>query len=242
MVNPTTGSEALAAVEAGIETFGIWDREIDEIRSAAPTTFIASAMSYEAYTTHDDILRAAIYSMERGADSFYTNRSLEVIEKLAKENIPVQSHMGLIPRYSTWTGGLRAIGKTSDEAMELYRTFKRLEDVGCFSVEIECVAEDALSVLNERTSIVTISLGSGKAGDIACLFMSDICGESENPPKHARAFGDVRRLHRQVHSERVAAMKAFRAAVAAGEFPGPAETIRMSPGELEILKECLDKV
>ena len=51
--------------------------------------------------------------------------------------------------------------------MEIYRTFKRYEDAGCFAVEIECVAEKTLALLNEKTSIVTFSLGSGHATERA---------------------------------------------------------------------------
>ena len=90
--------------------------------------------------------------------------------------------------------------------MMIYRTFKRYEDAGCFAVEIECVAERTLELLNERTSIVTCSLGSGNAGDMIFLFLSDICGESVDPPRHAHAFGDLAPLHQQLYDERVAAL------------------------------------
>lgn len=242
MVNPTTGPEAETAVAAGIDVFGIWDIQLDEIRAAAPHTFICSSMSWDAYATHDDILRAAVASMEKGADCFYTCRSLDVIEMLSKESIPVQSHVGLIPRLSTWVGGLRGIGRTAEEAMGVYRHLKRLEEVGCVCVEIECVAEEALAQINPLTDIITMSLGSGGAGDIISLFMSDICGESDNPPRHARAFGDVGRLHRQIREEREAALRAFREAVASGDYPGPAESIAMSSEECDKLKEELARL
>lgn len=242
MVNPSSPEEAQAAAEAGIDLFTLWDEQVEMVRKTAPTTFAGSGMAWEAHATDDDILRAAIGSMERGADFFYTNRSYDAIELLAKNGIPVQAHMGLIPRLSTWVGGLRAIGKTAEEAMELHRTFKRLEDAGCFAVEIECVAEEALLALNDKTSIVTCSLGSGYAGDIIFLFLHDICGEAPNNPKHARAFGDVGRLHRQIHRERVEAMGRFRDAVNEGSFPGPKETVHMPPEEAAKLHEALEKL
>ena len=241
MVNPGSPDEAQAAVEAGIDLFTLWDEQVEMVREVAPTTFAGSGMAWEAHSKDEDILRAAIKSMERGADFFYTNRSYDAVELLSKNGVPVQAHMGLIPRLSTWVGGLRAIGKTADEAMELYRTFKRLENAGCFAVEIECVAEEALLALNERTSIVTCSLGSGYAGDIIFLFLTDICGEAPNDPKHARAFGDVGRLHKQIYTERVAAMSKFRDAVCAGSFPGPKETVHMPAEESDKLMELLDK-
>ncbi len=45
---------------------------------------------------------------------------------LADEHIPVVGHVGLVPSRATWTGGFRAVGKTADEALALYRRMPRL--------------------------------------------------------------------------------------------------------------------
>lgn len=219
MCNPVTADEIRACVEAGIDTLTVWDRDMDLARELAPTHFIGTAMGWGQLITHDDILHHAMGLMEAGADMYFTNRSLPVVEMLAREGIPVQVHMGLIPTYSHWCGGLRAWGRTADEAMKIYQTFKDYENAGAFACEIECVAEDTLRLLNDCTTIVTISLGSGNAGDIIFLFMADICGEGDNPPKHAHAFRDLGRLHRQMYQERVEALKEFHAEVRARKFP-----------------------
>ena len=242
MCNPANEAEIRACVEAGIDTITVWDEQVELAREIAPHHFLGTAMTWEEHGSADDILRAAISSMERGADMYYTPRSFEVIEKLSKEGIPVEGHMGLVPRLSTWCGGLRAFGRTAEEAMSLYRTFKRFEDAGCFSVEIECVAEEALRLLNEKTSVVTFSLGSGNAGDVIFLFMSDICGESPNPPRHAHAFGDLDRLHKQMYEERVAALKAFHSEVHERKFPYSRQSISMHPNEVDKLQDALDKM
>ena len=122
---------------------------------------------------------------------------------------------------------------------------KRMEDVGVFAVEAECIAEEALAAVNDKTSIVTFSLGSGKGGDVIMSFVADICGEDseeEKPPKHAHAFGDLRRLHQQMYEERVAALKAFHDEVTAKNFPYPDTNVSMHPDEKEKLQEALDKM
>ena len=53
-----------------------------------------------------------------------------------------------------------------------------MEDVGVFAVEAECVAEEILQAINDKTSIVTCSLGSGSGGDVIMSFVADICGEA----------------------------------------------------------------
>ncbi|MBT8434873.1 MAG: 3-methyl-2-oxobutanoate hydroxymethyltransferase [Gammaproteobacteria bacterium] len=242
MCNPGNEVEIRACVDAGIDLLTVWDSQMEVARELAPTHFMGTAMTWSQYATPDEILRAAIRCMEQGADMYYTLRSYDIVEMLAREGIPVQGHMGLVPTFSVWSGGLRAYGRTADEAMQIYRTFKRYEDAGCFAVEIECVAEETLRHLNEKTSIVTFSLGSGNAGDAIFLFVSDICGESESPPKHAHAFGNLAPLHQKMYDERVAALKKFHAESTAMRFPYPEQSIMMHAGEEEKLLEQLDKL
>ncbi len=243
MVNPANAEEIRACVDADIDILTCWDSQMELCRELAPTHFVGTAMVWGQFATHDEILRHAIDCMEKGADMYYCNRSLEVVEMLARESIPVQVHMGLVPTLSHWAGGLRAFGRTADEAMKIYHEFKRYEDAGAFACEIECVAEDTLNLLNDKTSIVTVSLGSGNAGDIIFLFMSDICGESgDNPPKHAHAFRDLGRLHKQMYRERVEALQEFQAEVTSKSFPYPQQAVTLHAGEKEKLQEALDKL
>ncbi len=243
MCNPANEVEIRACVDAGIDTLTVWDRDLDMARELAPTHFMGSAMGWGQFITHDEILRHAMGQMEAGADMYFTNRSLPVVEMLAREGIPVQVHMGLVPTFSHWRGGLKAYGRTAEEATELYRMFKRYEDAGAFACEIECVAEDTLNLLNSKTSIVTISLGSGNAGDVIFLFMADICGESgDTPPKHAHVFRDLGRLHKQMYQERVEALKEFQTEVTARNFPYGPQSVSMHDGEMAKLQEALDKL
>ena len=242
MCNPGNELEIKACVEAGIDLLTVWDSQMEMAREIAPTTFTGTAMTWGQYATNDEILGAAIDCMEKGADMYYTLRSFDVIEMLAKEGIPVQGHMGLVPTLSMWSGGLRAFGRTADEAMKLYHTFKRFEDAGCFAVEIECVAESALQLLNDKTSLVTFSIGCGRAGDAIFMFVSDICGESENPPKHAHAFGQLAPLHQQIYQQRVAALKDFHSQVHEFKFPYAEQAIDMKANEVEKLAQALDKI
>jgi 3-methyl-2-oxobutanoate hydroxymethyltransferase len=140
---------------------------------------------------------------------------------------------------------LRGWGRTADEAMKIYHTLKRMEDVGVFAVEAECIAEEVLEAVNEKTSIVTFSLGSGMAGDVIMSFVADICGEAseeEKPPKHAHAFGNLARLHKQMYEERVAALEAFHSEVSRKNFPYATNSISMRPNEKEKFLEALEKV
>ena len=72
------------------------------------------------------------------------------------------------------------------------------------------------------------------------MFMEDICGDSENPPRHAWAFGNVGALRKQIVSERVRALKAFQEAAARGEFPSDAETVKVEQSVVDELIEAIE--
>ena len=67
--------------------------------------------------------------------------------------------------------------RTATKAMKTYKSLERMENVGVVTVEAACIAEAVFEAANEKTSIVTFSLGSGKAGDVIMSFVADICGE-----------------------------------------------------------------
>ena len=209
---------------------------------AAPNTFMIYGLGQ--LSSPEKAINAALIARENGADAVYCGNSPKYIEALRNEGLPAVSHIGLIPTFSHYCGGLRGWGRDAEEAMEIFKTLKRMEDAGVFAVEAECIAEEVLEVINDKTSIVTFSLGSGMAGDVIMSFVADICGEDseeKKPPKHAYAFGDVGRLHKQIHEERVTALNKFCSEVSAGNFPYPQTNISMHKGEKNKLLEAIDK-
>ena len=72
--------------------------------------------------------------------------------------------------------------------------------------------------------------------------MSDLCGDTENPPRHAKAFGNVGAIRKQLHAERDSALNGYRTAVMEGSFPDAATSVSMPKDELDKLKEGLDKL
>jgi len=244
MANPSNANEIRACKEAGIDLFVVGMDQIDDVRSIAPTHFTRVGSRWAQFDSNEELLADAFEAMRRGADMYYTLRSLNAIEMMTREGIPVQSHIGLIPTFSHYCGGLRGWGRKADEALKIFETLKRMEDVGVIAVEAECIAEEVLEAVNKKTSIVTFSLGSGMAGDVIMSFVADICGEAseeDRPPKHAHAFGNVGRLHKQIHEERVAALGQFHSEVVEGNFPYQQTNISMHEGERDKFLEALDK-
>ena len=128
----------------------------------------------------EEAMRLGYAAMKAGFDAIMCQWAPRFIEAAAEAGIPVQGHAGLVPRRSTWTGGLRAVGKTLDEALWVYRQIKTLESAGAYAVEVEVIPEALLAEISTRTSLLTSSIGAGSGGDFQFLFAEDILGN--NPP------------------------------------------------------------
>lgn len=244
MTQVTAGNQEEAEIVASqnIDMIITGSDSYTDVRKGAPNTFITAALFAGRFITNEEILRGAFDVVMAGADSVLTPRSYEVVEMLANEGMQVQGHVGMVPSMSTKYGGIRTVGKTADEAMEILKDMKRLEDAGAFGAEVECVAEDALIELRKHTSLVLNSLGSGSGGDVVFLFFEDICGETKGikMPRHAKSWGNGNAIKNKLNEERVKAIQGFKTEVDNNTYPDKDHTIEMLPGEQAQLLEKLD--
>lgn len=240
-VTASTPAEAAAAEAAGIEMVVCMSDFVPAVRQGSQRVFVTAAIDFSGAVTEDDLLRDALTALRDGADAVITARGLASVRRLSAEDIPVMGHLGFVPKKSSLYGGIRAVGRTAPEALDLWRRFQELEDAGAFAVECELIPAEVMAEIHRRTGLATISLGSGPDADVLFLFTSDLCGESERIPRHARAYADLASLHRQIDAERIRALTEFRADVASGGFPSDAEVARIDAAELEGFRQGLDK-
>ena len=237
----STFEEAEAVRDANLDMVLCKSPNIKTIRLGAPKLFLTATIDLSNFPSEKDVLDEAFKAMKDGADQVYTARGPHIVEMLAKEEIPVMCHLGLVPRKSGWRGGLRAVGGTAEEALKLFKDFKTMESAGAFSAESEVIHEQVMNEITKRTSLLVSSLGSGWGGDIIYLFQNDICGEEENQFRHARAFGNIYSLKQQIKAERISALKAFKNAVLEKNFPNQKETIKINDDELNKFINLISK-
>ena len=234
--------EAAAAVAGGIDILTIQDDQMsDSMRDAAGDAFVVVGLEYGRVVTTDDYLRAGFAAIDAGADACWSAASLQTIERMAAEGIPVVGHVGLIPPRRTWTGGFRAVGKTTSSALDVWRSTRRLVDAGAFAAEIEVVPEPVATAISERTSLVMISMGSGPNCDAQYLFSTDILGTNRgHVPRHAKRYADLAAELDRLQQMRVDAYAAFAADVATGQFPDEGRLVGIAPDELAAFRAALD--
>ena len=241
-INVKNSIETKIAVEANIDLLITGYNIVKEIRNIAKNKFITAAIPFTKFKTNDEILSASLEALENGADAVYTARSPRVVEYLSNESVPVMAHLGLIPRKSIITGGLRAFGKTSEEALSLLKSFKQMENAGAFSVEAEVIAEKTLGFISQNCNLITISLGSGNNGDVNYLFMDDICGENKDLPRHAFSFAKVYKLRDKIYSEKLKAVKKFSKKAKTNNFAPHNKIVQINSTNLGIFKKKAIKI
>ena len=205
---PFTPEEAAAAEEAGIDTMKVrFDPNNPEpaiaMRQAAPHTFMAFSVPLVAAASVEEAVRLGYKAMSAGADAIMCQWSPKFISAAAEAGIPVQGHAGLVPRKSTWTGGLKAVGKNIEEAVWVYQEIKKFEDAGAYAVEVEVIPEDLLKEISKRTTLLTSSIGAGSGGDMQFLFAEDILGNNPPPyPRHSKQYRELYKLKQQMQELR----------------------------------------
>jgi 3-methyl-2-oxobutanoate hydroxymethyltransferase len=226
--------EARAADDAGVGIVTVQDSMMSaDIREAATNAFMVAGLEYGVHVTTDDYLRAGFEMMLLGADAVWSAASLETISRMRAEGIPVVGHVGLIPARRTWTGGFRAVGKTADSAIEVFRQTKALEEAGAFAAEIEVVPAAVASAISAHTSLYMISMGSGSGCDAQYLFSTDILGTNRgHVPRHAKQYRDLAAEEDRLQAERVAAFAEYVADVGSGAFPATDQLVGIHDAEL----------
>lgn len=226
--------EAIAASEAGMDMIGTaFVPERAHFAKAVPNSHFQFGMPWGKHADATEVLRDAMAAMQAGAQSVYCGMSPQIAKVLAREGVPVICHVGLVPPKATWTGGFRAVGRTLSQAKMVWQQVQDFEAAGAFAVEMEVVAANLASEITGRTSMLTISLGSGGGCDAQYLFSADLLGENRGHiPRHAKTYRNFATERDRLQAERVAAYKEYIADVITGAFPEASHVVTIDEDEL----------
>jgi 3-methyl-2-oxobutanoate hydroxymethyltransferase len=185
-------------------------------------------------SVEDAVRHAARFVQEAGCEAVKLEwkAGIEDLAKaIADAGIPVMGHVGLTPQTAATEGGFGMRGKDAASAARIIAQAVALEEVGCFSMVLECVPDLVAQEITQRLRIPTIGIGSGPFCDGQVLVTHDLIGLFDRfTPRFVRRYTQVGDAIRE-------AAAGFVRDVRAGAFPGPAETVRMAPEEFAKLRE-----
>ena len=195
-------------------------------------SLVVADMPFLSYgvTPEASLENAGILMREGGAGAVKLEggeRSARTIETIVTAGIPVMGHIGLTPQSIHQIGGHRVQGKTKEAGRQLLADALAVQQAGAFAMVLELVPEQLAAAITERLHIPTIGIGAGAGCSGQVQVVTDTLGLSaEFTPKHARHYTEL-------YSIIKSAAEAYKADVAAGAFPGPAESTRMDQATLE---------
>ena len=133
------------------------------------------------------------------------------------------------------------MGKTADEAIQLLRDAKELDDAGVIAIEVEVVPVRVAAEISKRVKCITISMGSGSGCDAQYLFSQDMLGTNTgHVPRHSRVYRQFHKELERLQKERVAAYREFIDDVKKKSFNDPKITVGIDDGEFEKFMKLLD--
>lgn len=142
----------------------------------------------------------------------------DVIQRLVESGIPVMGHIGLQPQSIHAYGGFRVQGRNDESARTIARQAAALQDLGAFSIVLECVPASLAREISERARIPIIGIGAGAGCDGQILVLQDLLGiNTDFRPKFVRPFLDGARCVLDT-------LARFDGAVKAGTFPAGEES------------------
>jgi len=188
-------------------------------------------MPFLTYSTTDEALEnAGRFLQEGGAQAVKVEggvRSARIIEAMVRAGIPVMGHIGWTPQAQLGMGGkVKVQGKDRTQARALLADALAVQEAGAFSIVLELMPAQLGGAITERLRIPTIGIGAGPLCRGQVQVITDLLGLGDFVPRHARTYANLRETIGE-------AARAFAADVAAGTFPGDAETVRMDDAVLD---------
>ena len=142
----------------------------------------------------------------------------EFIQKLVQSGVPVMGHLGLTPQSVHALGGFKVQGREKIQAEKLKADALKLQDLGVFSLVLECVPSPLANQVTQSLKIPTIGIGAGADTDGQVLVLQDLLGS--NPDFHPHFLKTFANIHQIIGN----AIGAFDQQVKTGEFPSIQES------------------
>lgn len=181
--------------------------------------FLVADMPFMSYTDPGQALDNAVRLMQEGGAMMVKLEGgagqLQIVENLARHDIPVCAHLGLKPQSVHKIGGFKVQGREPAQAQQTVDTARQLQDAGADIVLLECVPNELGRQVTEALQVPVIGIGAGPGVDGQILVLYDILDITQGKtPRFVRNFMTGR-------DAPLAALQAYVAAVRDRSYPAP---------------------
>lgn len=197
-------------------------RHTEAVCRGAPNKFVVADMPFLATRKGSDVaVQIAGDLMKAGASAVKienTKSQEQIIKHIVESGIPVMGHLGLTPQYVHMLGGMKVQGRSEESRSEILRDAHKFQELGAFSLVLECVPSSLAKEITTSCLIPTIGIGAGSNVDGQVLVLHDALGLNLGfKPKFLRKFGDLEAAAKE-------AIDQFVSKVQQSDYPNAHET------------------
>ena len=209
-------------------------------RRGVKNALLAVDMPFGAYHVNSEacLANAIRFVKEGGAEVVKIEggeRRADLIRRVIDAEIPVAGHIGLTPQSVNVMGGYKVQGKSLNDIEQLMRDAVALDHAGVAFLVLEGIPREVATMITQEVRTPTIGIGAGPECDGQVLVFHDLLNLSFHAPaKFVRHYGDAA-------AEITQAVRAFRADVAARQYPADAESYHLPKETAQSLEAVLER-
>lgn len=213
------------------------------VTRAVKRSLVIGDMPYASYQADADgrqiTVKEAVENAKRFIDEAgcaaikleWFQNCLEVAKEIIQAGISVMGHVGLTPQTADQLGGFKVQGKDAAAAKRLIEQAVALEELGCFSIVLECVPDRIAAMITEKLKVPTIGIGAGLHCDGQVLVLHDLLGLFQRfKPKFVKQYINLSPLILE-------ALQNYNREVKAGQFPTQEYSFTIKDEELKKLEK-----
>jgi len=114
----------------------------------------------------------------------------DIIKILIKNKIPVMGHLGILPQSAK---SFKVKGIKITERKNLLKDAKTLENLGVFSIVLECVETSLAKEITKTINIPTIGIGASVNCDGQVLVTDDLIGLNPIKVRFVKRFANIKK-------------------------------------------------
>ena len=166
------------------------------VRMGIKKSLMVVDMPYKTYQNKKEALKNAIKIIQQTkCDAVKLeggSKIKEIIKHLVRNNLPVMGHIGILPQ--SVKGQFKYKGRAKKEKKQLLNDAKILQNLGVFSIVLECVESGTAKLITKSIRIPTIGIGSSKYCDGQVLVTDDLLGLNQTNTRFVKKFINLRKI------------------------------------------------
>jgi len=162
-------------------------RHTQAVARGAESALVVADMPIGSYESPEDALKNARRLIDAGAEAVkLEGYCSQEVRALISSNIPVMGHLGLLPQTAE---EMKVRGKKAEEAERIAADALELDELGVFSIVLECIPMKLARRITESVGALTIGIGAGLYCDGQVLVINDLLGMDRGySPKHLKVY------------------------------------------------------